>query len=259
MAYDIQLESLCDHRVHREIYLLDYASYEDGKSVRLIQPISDGNVKLWYNNVPVPQNHPAFGWTLEIDELSASIDPKHKIQFKNAIRDLNGIFEVSYSVRIDLCRKCFGVGILWDHPTDPTGRLRTVTRQQKLQQSLLKYILQRVNSNPFFPFIGTNIPNMINQKVVDIDAMREQIVLDVTIAVQALKEQQNAHWVVFRYGAEEMVDRLINVEVLVDPEDPRAFAISMVVSSMAGTAFSFDRQFYLTDRFVSIPVPSAGV
>ena len=259
MTYEMQMWSICDHRVHREMYTMSWEGNSDFRTIRLIQPISDQEVRVWYIDKELLQTDVAFGWSLAYDEYSVPEDPKTKIVFNRPIKDINGIFEISYSVRQDLCRKCFGLGLLWDHSIDNLGRLRTIVREEKLEQTILKYLLTIVNSNPFYPFIGTSIPNVIKQKITNAQALQEQVSLDIKLALNRLKNNQINQLDIQILQAEEILDRILLVDVIQDPVDNRIFYINILVSTLAGTEVPVERQLYLGDRFVSLPVRETGV
>jgi hypothetical protein len=259
MTIDLQAEALCDHRVHRESYVIDFVVDPDFRVIRLQQPISSDDVRVWFNDVEVFKDDEAFGWSLQKDELSAEEDPKKKIVFKRPIREFFGVFDVSYSTRIELCRKCFGLGLLYDHSLDSTGTFRTVENEQKLIQGMVKFLMTKLSSNPFFTWIGSSIPDVILQGIFNPDLLESQLLTDVSAALQRLKNIQFHQAKVQVLTLKELLDDIISVDVIQDTQDPRIFEITVSASTAAGNEVLIKRELVLGEKFSSLPTRQAGI
>ena len=85
MSYDyLTMPRACDHRIAAE----RLAIAPDGRTLysvdiptqRMTSPINgESVVKLRFNGVYVPRNHPEFGWAVEWDEFSVSPDFRSKL------------------------------------------------------------------------------------------------------------------------------------------------------------------------------------
>lgn len=259
MTYELQGQALCDHRVHREFTFIDSRLDPDHRSLRLFQPISNDNVRLWYNGEEIPQNAPGFSWSLVLDEFSAKESPRKKIYFARPIRDIAGYFEVSYTVSPDLCRKCYGLGILYDHQFDKAGRLILLVFEQKLIQQVTKMLMTLLGSNPFVPGYGTSIPEIIYTAISDPGGLQQQLVTEVSLA---LEKQRNIHYYqteVQYLDPREILDQLLNVDVLRSTTDPRVYYIQVQVSTLAGDVLSVERELFLGELFNNLPIREAGI
>lgn len=259
MTYDIQAQALCDHRVHREFTFIDSKLDPDHRSLRLQYPLANNNVRLWYNGEEVFKNTEGFGWDLVQDEFSPPQDPRLKIYFKRPIRDAAGYFEISYTVPSRLCRKCFGLDILYDHQLDRSGRIVTVVFEQKLIQQVIKILMTKLGSNPFASAYGTNIPEIMYSAIRDPAGLVQQLNMEVSLAIE---KQRNIHY----YQAEvqhltqrEILDQLMNVEVLRSDNDPRVYLIQVEVSSLAGDTILIERELYLGKMLHNLPRREAGM
>lgn len=259
MTYEVQAQALCDHRVHREFTFIDGRLDPDHRSLRLFQPISNDSVRLWYNGEEVSRNAPGFAWELVLDEFSPPESPRKKIYFSRPIRDIAGYFEVSYTVSPQFCRKCFGLGVMYDHQFDKAGKTVMVVFEQKLIQQVTKILMTLIGSNPFVPGYGTSIPEIIYTAISDPGGLQQQLVTEVSLA---LEKQRNIHY----YQAEvqylhprEILDQLIDVQVLRSTTDPRVYYIQVQVSSLAGDAVLVERELFLGELFNNLPIREAGI
>lgn len=259
MSFELQAETLCDHRVRREFTFMDRINDPSHRELRIFQPISNNNVRLWYNGVEYAQDHEAFGWKIVVDERSASEFPKKKIVFNRAIRDANGFFEISYTTYSQLCRKCYGRDILYDHAFDSTGRLILVLFEQKLIQQVIKILMTKIGSNPFVTGYGTSIPDVIYTAIRDPEGLKSELVTEVSLAIE---KQRNIHYYqneVQYHSPREILDRLIDVQVARSNDDPRVYYIAVEVSTLAGDTTLIRRELFLGELFNSSPIRATGV
>lgn len=259
MTYDIQAEALCDHRVHREIYLIDWATDRDLRQLRLPYPMSNTNVRLWLNEYEIAADDPINGWSIVPNELSVAPEQLQKIVFKRPFRDYFQYIEVSYNTPIDFCRKCFGIGVLYDHYIDSLGDIKKVDKEQKLIQQILKNILTILGSNPFHPYIGTRLAQAIFKAIRDPNSFEVQTFQEVENVLSRLKADQNKVASVQSVDLRELLSDLRDLQVVPNPSDPREYEIYITASTQAGNAVVVERELFAGDVFLSGPIREAGV
>ncbi len=259
MTIEIQAEALCDHKVHREPFTMDWYNDRDYRTIRLTYPIANDAVRMWCNDREIPRDDPDFGWTLVRDERSAEEDPAHKIILKRPIVMENAIFEVSYTVRSDLCRKCFGNLILYDHMFDRAGSIILCAFEQKLMQQIIKILFTQVGSNPFIGWYGTEIPEAVYKGIRDPSGLKRRMVTDVTLALDKLRNVHYHQAKVQYLQPREIIDKVRNVDVMQDANDPRVFYIVVECSTLAGDNLLIKREMFLGEIFNTLPVREAGI
>lgn len=259
MTVDARLRVACDHRVHRELVEFDWFEDTDFRTLRFIQPFANNAVRIWFNGVEVLQNDPVYGWRLLKDEFSADADPKVKLVFNRPIHEHESLFEVSYTSPIRLCRKCLGLGVLYDHGYDKQGRIIEVVHEGKLLEHVTKMLLTEITSNPFFLWYGTNIPNQIYQAIRDPAYLEQQIQTEVSLALQKYKNIQFKQSRAQQLDLREILKDILSVVVQMDPDDPRIFYIYVSISTAAGDVIEVDEQLFASDQFASVPNREVGL
>lgn len=258
MTYDIQAEALCDHRVHREIYLIDWTTDRDLRQIRLPYPMSNRDVRIWINEWEVKANDPINGWSILPNEFSVAPERLQKIVFKRPFMDYFQYVEISYNTPIDFCRKCFGIGVLYDHYINSLGKIKTVDKEQKLIQQILKNILTVLGSNPFHPYIGTRIAQAIFKALRDPQAFEIQTLQEVENVFNKIKVDQSKLSLVQSVDLRELLADLRDLRV--EPSvDPREYELYITASTQAGNAIVVERELFAGDVFLSGPIREAGV
>lgn len=261
MTYEIQAETLCDHRVHREFAVMDWIEDLDYRTLRIPQPISSDNVRVWINEREILKTDSDNPWELVLDETSTPVDPLKKIVFKKPVYNYYSFFEISYTVRSHNCRKCFGLDVLYDHAYDKKGRLITIQNEQMLIQVIIKHLLTKVRSNPYYTWIGSSIPNILYRAIRDIRALQQQLLTDVTITLQKIKNTQNKQAEVQSLDLRQVLNNILDVQVTQPiATDPRYFVIAVEVDTGAGDTVLIERQLVLgEDKMLSAPLREAGI
>ena len=259
MAKDARLRVACDHKVHRELVEFDWYEDKDFRTLRFIQPFANDQVRIWFNGQEVLKDDPNYGWRLAKDERSVEDDPKLKVVFKRPIYELFALFEVSYTSPLRLCRKCLGLGILYDLGYDRQGRVIEVRNETKLLEHIIKLLLTEITTNPFFNWYGTSIPNQVYQAIRDPAYLEQQLQTEVSLALQKYKNVQFKQSRVQQLDLREILKDILAVVVQSDPDDPRIFYVTVTASTAAGNVITADEQLLAGDQFVSIPSREAGV
>ena len=260
MTYEVQMDALCDHKVHREPYYVDWMKDKDLKTLRIFQPLANRSIRIWRNDKEIPATHTQYGWRIDPDEFSVEPNRLAKVSFKNPVTSYFDYFEISYSVKSEFCRKCYGIGILFDHAIGRDGKMLKVYNEDKLIQQITKWLITLRGSNPFFTFIGTNIPESIFQAIRNPGLFQQLTFAEVTRSLDKLK---NIHFNQIRVQSmnlREILNTVNSVTVTGDPVDPRVFVIDVIATTSAGAAVQVTRELLVGENssFNSLPKRATG-
>lgn len=259
MSYDIQAEALCDHKVHREIYLIDWTQDLDLRQIRLPYPMSNRDVRIWVNEYEIKSDDPKMGWSIVPNELSVAPEQLQKIVFKKPFKDYFQYVEVSYTSPIDFCRKCYGLGVLYDHFITRTGDVKKVDKEQKLIQHLIKNIMTILGSNPFHPYIGTRIAQAIFKALRNPQAFETQTLLDIENVFSKYKLNQYKQAEVQSVDLRELLSDLRDLNIVPNNLDPREYELYITATTQAGNTILVERELFAGDLFLSGPIREAGI
>jgi hypothetical protein len=241
MSFDLSLSTVCDHRVYRERCVLD----ADRKSIRVSKPIaSTGTLSLWASENQVPK----ADYLIVFDPLSVSTDMAKMIQFRYKWRSTLDYFEVTYGTLKGFCPKCVGLGEVDDLSWDVRGQLTQTRNEKLLLQNLEKFVVTYLGSNPFHPFVGTSLINLIGQRVVDFDYLTSQITQEVHTTLGKLKDLQQQY---VRAGramtAGEQLESIRSVKVT-RAEDPTIVMVEVTVTAQSGQPLNYTQYLKLATR-----------
>ena len=238
MSYDFNTTpSPCDHMISSERLListdnLHLYSFEI-PSQRMTSPINGETlVTLRINDVPVPRNHPRYGWDILPDELVIAPDQRSKIKFKQPVRQRDFLIEVSYVTLAQYCLKCRGAGLMTDFSVGQDGSWAHIVRRKKLVQRCLKVVM--TSRCAFYPAVTCKIRDFIGRKATkshDTDA----ITWEITNALQTLTRIQTSQAKYQVLDKEEVLASLTEVRAIRDPKDPRLVRVKIEVASASGT------------------------
>lgn len=260
MTYEMQMDAICDHRVHREAYYVDWQKDKDLKTIRIFQSLANQNVRLWRNDKEVLPNHPRYGWRIEPDEFSVYPNRKSKIVFNLAVGSYYDYFELSYTVGSEFCRKCYGFGMLFDHAVDRNGKFLKIQNEDKLIQQITKWLITLRGSNPFFKFIGTNLPESIFEAIRIPGLFQQLTYSEVTRSLEKLKNIHSKQVLVQQMTLREILATVNSVTIEGDPYDPRVYTISVVATTAAGDAVQVNRELLVGENssFNNLPRRATG-
>jgi hypothetical protein len=90
-----------------------------------------------------------------------------------------------------------------------------------------KFTITEIQSNPFHTFIGTNLVGLLGTKIANQNYLTTKITQEINSTLNVLRDMQSQY---VQSGREvttgELLDRINNVQVTFDPNDPsilRAF------------------------------------
>jgi hypothetical protein len=237
MSIDFKIQNVCDHVINWETARLSTADY---KSVEVVRIIASGkSVKVRVNGTELD---PSGFQVLNRNNL---LDPKiveKYIYLSKKERSYRPLIEVQYTTDRVLCPKCLGGTVLDDIKYGAGGDFATVEKEQQLIQTLEKYIITRVNSNKFHTWMGTDIHGLLGSKIFDFDTIRLEVVNQINIAVNKLKEIQAQ---LISSGREvsggEIFEELISIEVVPNESDPTIVSAVVTFTSRSGNTLQFEQ------------------
>lgn len=134
---------------------------------------------------------------------------------------------VDYNAELSSCPKCFGTSITNDIYVTPRGKLAIVLGTDKLVQSVSKSILSDRGTNPYFPWYGTVIKDLIaNNRQQNAFVLRSEIINQLT----KLKDLQMEIETIEPgyYDPPERLEDIVSIQSL-PTSDPRAINLQVTV------------------------------
>lgn len=238
MSYDfLTLPRACDHVVASERLLIAqdnrHLYSRDNPTMRMPSPVNGlSTVSLRINDVPVPKDHPVYGWDILPDELSELPDKRSKIVFRHPVRARAIRIEASYITTAAYCHKCQGKSTVVDFELATDGSMRHVTGRKKLVQRCLKLLLTSVCS--FYPGLVCPLRTYIGRKygpLLDADSMAGTI----TSALGALKSIQSLQAQYQTLDEAEILREVTGVSATPDSSNPTIIRVKVGVASSADT------------------------
>lgn len=249
MSYDYNVMTLdpftnipvgaCDHQISFERYVVNpddfrTLNYLGNPSIAMRAPINGADaVEMWISNEPVQINDPAYGWQIVRDNNRLlNSDVFYKIVFNNPVRLMLPLIEISYITRQGYCLKCSGTGYVNDVKFGSSGGFLHIYQSNKLAQKALKWIL--TSTCPFYPTFVCQLKSYIGRKL-GIQLTETDIQTQVLNALTQMQQVQQAQATVQTLDPAEILKDIVNVNAIIDPNDPTTVQVSATVSSYAGT------------------------
>lgn len=199
---------------------------------RMTKPINgESTCVLKFNGVPVPRNHPQFGWDLHWDEFSIAPDYRSKIMFRRPVRLRDIIIEASYVTTAAYCHKCGGTGLMADYTVTVNGTFKRAVRRTKLVQKALKFLL--TSKCRFYPALTCQLREYVGRKF-GVTLATDDISFEVSTAMDSLKQVQEMQSRFQRLDPEEILRSVDGVHTTRDENDPTVLHVMVDVSSPAG-------------------------
>jgi hypothetical protein len=245
MSKDLKLFKICDHRVVEEEVQID----EDRRTIRIPRTLASQRVNLWINGFEFERDNSLNPWNIEADERS-TITKRSKIVFRKKRKSLDDFFQISYFVESRFCPKCFGLRILNDPSYSKLGFAAMVTNEEKLLQEVKKGLTTELGSNAFHEWIGTLIHKLVGTKIFNTDALRSQVVQEVSQYLEKYLDSQTQQ---ARY--QEVTDResflqTLAIDMVQELEtDPTLWTLTVIFQNRTGADMVFEKT-------VQIPGPS---
>ena len=234
MSFDLNLTTLCDHVIYKELNVLG----DDLRTIKVQRPMAAAKVALYATDNLVPET------MYQIVEDFESVDNylTRKIYLNKEWRALYDYFEVTYITLSNYCSKCNGSNYLDDISYDVKGDLLSIRDERLLMQNVEKFVITRINSNPFQTFIGTSIEGLIGTNVSNFDFLASQIKAEITRGLQKLQDLQNQYRAAKRTVTPgEMLQSVENVTVVQDSNDPTVLRADIAVTAESGKTVHFEQ------------------
>ena len=229
MSFDLNLTTPCDHRIFRELTVLD----SDARTLTLEMPVAaEAPVKVYATENIVPPGM----YTIANDDLSM----RKIIKFKDKWKSPTDYFETTYVTLPEYCSKCSGIRFIDDISYNVKGDLLTVRDEKLLMQNVEKFTVTRTGSNSFHAFVGTGLVGLIGSKITNAEFLNSQIKSEETRTLQKLQELQTTYQATGRTVTKgELLKSVENIQVTRDADDPTIFRMDVAVMSVSGKTVEF--------------------
>jgi hypothetical protein len=230
MSFDLNLTTVCDHAVFRELMVVD----QDLHTLRTDKPLaSAGTVKVYATDNLLPSSM-----------YYITDDPQDKtdkvIYLKDKWRSPTDYFEVSYVTILNYCPKCVGSKYLDDITYNVMGDFVVTRDEALLMQNVEKFTVTVINSNPFHVYIGTSLVNLIGTRVSNISFMVSQITAEITRGLQKFQNLQAQYKLTGRdMTPGETLDTINSIQVTQDTNDPTIMRATVSVTAESGKPGEF--------------------
>lgn len=237
MSYDYLIMPMaCDHRIAAERLAIgpDFRTLYsvEHPTEYMTSPINgEATVVLWIDRVPVPANHPEFGWSIEPDPFSVAPDWKSKIVFNRPVRLRNVIIEVSYVTIAAYCAKCDGTKTVADFRVGINGSRVRATKRTKLIQRSLKFLL--TSQCTFYPGLTSRLKEFVGKKFGK-SLTSEDFNFEVSRALDNLKRVQEMQSRYQGLDQEEILRSVNGVKTTRDENDPTVIRVSASITTPTG-------------------------
>lgn len=233
MSFDLNLTTLCDHKVFRELTLID----TDRRSIRLAMPLASNNsVRLYATDNLLPSSM----YSIENDPTQIEVNQAKMIVLNDKWQSPSDYFEVTYVTLAGFCTKCNGGNYLDDISYDVRGALVEQRDEYLLMQNVEKFIITTISSNPFHSYIGTGLKGLIGSKITNFGFLVSQITSEITRALQKFQDLQSQYQLTGRVVTPgELLQTVNSIDVLPDADDPTIVRATVSVTAQSGKTVTF--------------------
>lgn len=233
MSFDLNLTTLCDHRIFRELTVID----TDFKTIRLESPMgSTNNVIIYVTDNLLPSNL----YEIVDDPDQIDVNRAKMIVFKDKWRSPSDYFEVTYNTIPSYCTKCVGSNYLDDLSYNVRGELLEQRNERLLMQNVEKFVVTRINSNPFQTFIGTGLVGLIGSRITNVNFLITQITSEISRTLQKLQDLQSQYQLTGRtLTSGEILQSVDDISVIQDVNDPTVLRATVKVTAQSGQSVEF--------------------
>jgi hypothetical protein len=232
MSFDLNLTTPCDHLVFRELTVLD----NDARTIHFEKPVAvTSTVQVFAADNLLPSSLYNI-----VEDKTDLLHQASVIKFSDKWRSPTDYFEISYTTIPTYCSKCAGNKFIDDISYDVRGDLLTVRNEKLLMQSVEKFTVTRINSNPFHPFVGTGLIGLIGTRVTNPSFLVSQITAEESKTLQKLQDLQSQYQLTGREVTEgEMLQSIDNIQVTQDQDDPTILRMDVTVTAQSGQTVEF--------------------
>lgn len=241
MSYDLNLRTVCNHRIYRDLGILD----ADRQIIRVSKPLSSTvNIELFASDNLVPRSM----YIVIGDPDAITVTQPQVLYLNEKWRSPSDFFEVSYNTISNFCPKCVGLNILDDISYNVRGALRVARDEHLLLQNLEKFTVTEIGSNPFHTFIGTALVSLLGAKFSDRSFIATRTTQEINNTLQKLMDLQNQYQFAGRAMTNgETLDSINNIEVVPDEDDPTILRATVSVTAKSGKTFDYEQYLKLAE------------
>jgi len=242
MSVDIKIQNLCDHVVNWEQGTLQ----SDLKSILFSKPIaSTASLSVRVNNVVLSPST----YSVEADDSILSADRPFYVVLHERTKLFQPLAEAQYTTIQTFCRKCLGTRYVDDYEYINDRDMRTTRDEELLLQNVEKYIITKIESNPFHSWIGTGLHTLIGSKILDNDLLTTRMTEQVNAAIDKLKTVQRQLQASGREVTQgELFGDLLSLEVF-QQDDPSVYNIVVKFTSQSGKVLELEQPVDLQSTF----------
>jgi hypothetical protein len=233
MSFDLNLNTLCDHLVFRELAAVE----DDRRTIRFSSTLGAiDTVKLYATDNLVPSSM----YEIVSDPNQINVNQDKVIQFKEKWKSPTDYFEITYVTLSNVCTKCVGSKYLDDLSYDVRGGLLQIRNEYLLMQNVEKFVVTTINSNPFHLYVGTGLVGLIGKRISSATFLQSQITAEIGRALQKLQDLQGQYLNTGRAITEgEMLATVDSIQVTQDADDPSIFRAEVTVTAQSGKTVQF--------------------
>jgi len=241
MSFDLNLPTTCNHRIYRELTLLD----SDGKSLRISKPLgASTNTDVFASDNLISRTL----YNIVYDPETIAVNQPRMIQFKEKWKSPSDFFEISYTTIRSFCPKCTGLEVLDDISYDVRGRWLLARDEKLLLQNLEKFTVTEITSNPFHNFVGTSLVSLLGKTISDIDFLVTQITQEINNSLKKLSDLQSQYIFAGRTMTDgEILDTVENIDVTQDQKDLTVLRADITVTAKSGKSVEYSQFLKITE------------
>jgi hypothetical protein len=232
MSFDLNLQTVCNHKIYKESVTLD----SDRQSLRLSKPLSSSIVDVYASDNLIPKTD----YNIIFDPKIHGTNRTKMIFLKKKWRSVEDFFNISYITIKGYCPKCVGLDVIDDISYDIRGNFLTIRNEPLLLQNLEKFTITELTSNPFQVFIGTNLVKLIGQRVSDPAFITSRVTQEINSTLQVFKSLQQQYKSTGRAVTDgELLSSVDSVKVNFDRNDPSILRADVTVRAVSGRTVDF--------------------
>lgn len=233
MSFDLSIGRVCNHKIYRELVLLE----DDQRTLQLSKPLASGvDIQIFVTDNLIPKSL----YSVIYDTDPQTNTRTRMISLSVKWKSPQDPFEISYLTTKEYCPKCIGLETLDDIGYDVRGELSVLRDEKLLLQNLEKWVITQLRSNIFHSFVGTGLISLIGQRVADSDFIASKVTQEITTALQKFQDLQGQYMLTGRPLTDgETLQSLDNVVVTIDENDPTVMRAEITVTARSGKSVEF--------------------
>ena len=244
MSKDFKLANSCDHKINWEAVALS----SDRRTISTKYPFaSKASVYLRINSVLQEESD----YTVVSSQSVTSIGTVTYIYLSRKCRLYIPLIEVQYNTYSNYCPKCLNTKYIDDVTYNSDGDMNMVGSEYLLVQNVEKRIITKLDSNTFHPEVGTDIHKIIGSKIIDMELLKSNIVDQINVTLQKLKEEQQSLVSSGRaVSSGELLDQIYGVDVK-GTDDPTTILVIVTFTARSGKTLEYSQYVELNRQRVS--------